>query len=105
MNCSQVLNLEWNELEGNLTSSLGDLSHLEVLNLATNNLQGELPGSLGRLAKLRILELRENQLSSLPKSLSRYYYNAMQQCTFSIMPIDIFFFVHILKKNMIHDAF
>jgi hypothetical protein len=50
-------------LEGNLSSSLGQLKSLEALSVDNNLLSGRIPPDLGSLSSLRSLSLSANQLS------------------------------------------
>ncbi len=57
------LNLENNDLQGNIPSTISNLSSLESLNLSNNTLTGEIPASLGALIELTYLSLHHNNLS------------------------------------------
>ena len=59
------LNLEGNNLVGEIPSSIGQLSKLESLDLSRNHLTGEIPITLGRLEELEWLSLYGNRLSGL----------------------------------------
>lgn len=59
------LDLEFNELEGSIPSSIGDLVHLTLLNLLLNNLTGSIPNEIGNLSELQSLNLGWNNLSGL----------------------------------------
>ncbi|XP_057856072.2 putative leucine-rich repeat receptor-like serine/threonine-protein kinase At2g24130 [Cryptomeria japonica] len=59
-----------NHFNGTIPSSLGQLPHLELLLLDRNNLYGSIPKSLGQAKTLGILSLSENMLSrNIPNSL------------------------------------
>ena len=70
-----LTNLEWldideNQLTGEIPPDLGDLANLEALYLGGNQLSGEIPPELGNLARLRALYLGVNQLSGcVPSNL------------------------------------
>ena len=57
-----VLDLNGNELTGEIPPELGGLPNLAVLNLSGNALRGEIPVELGDLANLQVLDLNENRL-------------------------------------------
>ncbi len=64
------LELYRNELNGNIPSSLGQLSSLERLDLQQNNLSGGIPSAIGDLSHLQLLSLGDNYLTgSIPASL------------------------------------
>src|SRR6266496_174502 len=64
------INLETNNLAGQLPSSIGNLVNLKRLNLYSNQLSGSIPSSIGNLANLQVLVLNGNQLNgAIPSSL------------------------------------
>jgi len=64
------LNLTGQNLEGQITSSLGNLTFLHTLDLSNNNLLGGLP-LLGNLKELRTLYLWRNHLQGIiPDSIA-----------------------------------
>ena len=64
------LDLRANNLEGELPSSLSNLTYLERLDLSENTLSGEIPDALGDLGKLEVLVLNGNELSGeIPSDL------------------------------------
>ena len=64
------LNLEDNQLSGELPPELGNLTNLTKLGLDGNRLTGTIPPELGRLTNLTILWLDHNQLSgTIPPEL------------------------------------
>ncbi len=66
----KVLELSFNNISGNLPESLGNLKNLEILAFNGNNLSGTVPASLGNLKNLKQLHLSSNQLNgTLPESL------------------------------------
>ena len=65
------LELERNQLNGELPPELGNLSRLTELQLQKNQLRGEIPRELGDLSNLKLLGLHSNQLSgTIPGELS-----------------------------------
>ncbi len=63
----RVLELSFNKLTGTLPESLGKLSQLEVLAFNGNFLTGSIPASIGSLTQLKELHLSSNKLSgSIP---------------------------------------
>lgn len=76
----EILSLQGNKFTNGNTASLADvlgkLSNLRVLNLANNEFQDSLPSALGALTKLEVLDLRSNFFSGIiPKTLA---YNSSQ---------------------------
>ena len=66
------LHLGWNNLSGPIPVELSQLTNLESLNLADNALSGPIPVELSRLTNLGNLELHQNDLSGpLPAELGR----------------------------------
>lgn len=66
----QQLDLMNNQLTGTLPAALGSLSNLQYLGLSFNQLSGTIPTVLGNLAALQELHLSHNQLSgSIPSEL------------------------------------
>ena len=64
------LNLYYNQLNGSIPTSLGNLSNLQWLHLYGNQLTGSIPPTLGNLLNLQSLFLFNNQLSgSIPAEL------------------------------------
>lgn len=57
------ISLLFNNMEGELPSSIDQLIHLEVLELSFNKLVGKLPIELGNLFNLKVLALNGNRLS------------------------------------------
>ena len=65
-----ALNLEANNLQGQLPDALNNLANLTTLNLGNNALNGSIPGSIGGLTELTTLILENNQLTgNLPVAL------------------------------------
>uniref|UniRef100_UPI003216A0E0 T9SS type A sorting domain-containing protein n=1 Tax=uncultured Draconibacterium sp. TaxID=1573823 RepID=UPI003216A0E0 len=59
------LQLNNNNLTGEISESIGNLSYLQVLNLSSNNLTGHIPSGLNKLQSLNYLWLSDNKLSGL----------------------------------------
>ena len=57
-----ALNLEFNNLQGNLPEELGNLINLKSINLGFNKITGSLPNSIVELRNLKSLELFMNNL-------------------------------------------
>ncbi|MCF8357116.1 MAG: T9SS type A sorting domain-containing protein [Prolixibacteraceae bacterium] len=66
-----ILDLQNNNLTGNLPDSVGNLTGLGELNLSNNQLTGELPDTIGYLTSLSELYLNNNRFSgTLPESIT-----------------------------------
>ena len=64
------IRLLFNNLEGELPNSIGQLKHLESLELSFNKLKGSIPSEIGNLKKLRILAFNGNNLTGyIPTSI------------------------------------
>lgn len=64
----RLLNLSGNQLGWKIPPSLGEISTLEQLDLSKNNLSGEIPGELSTLSKLAVLNVSSNKLCGrIPK--------------------------------------
>ncbi|BDW93455.1 hypothetical protein MACH07_22870 [Flagellimonas marinaquae] len=57
------LELETNQLVGNIPSSIGSLVHLTDLNLSANQLSGNLPNEMSNFLSIKNLQLHGNNLS------------------------------------------
>lgn len=58
------------QLEGVITTKIGDLSNLNYFSLYNTKVSGEIPSSIGNLSQLKSLELNSNELTGgLPESL------------------------------------
>lgn len=76
------LDLSANNLEGELPSSLSNLTYLQRLDLSGNALAGELPDALGDLEKLEVLALSGNELSGeIPSDLYKLKFMKKMQLT------------------------
>jgi hypothetical protein len=63
LDCLEVLDLRDNKLSGSIPAELGQLSALRCLALLRNELSGAIPAEIGQLAALRTLFLFSNLLS------------------------------------------
>ncbi len=71
----EKLELSFNKIRGSLPVEIGDLTQLKVLAFNGNNLTGILPNSLGNLSSLTQLHLSSNQLSGeIPQSITQLEY-------------------------------
>jgi Leucine-rich repeat (LRR) protein len=81
------LELSFNPISGNIPSELGSLEKLEVLAINGTALSGSIPETLGNLSNLKQLHLSSNQLSgSIPESLG----NLKQIEVFNVFDNDLF---------------
>lgn len=69
------ISLLFNNIEGTLPATIGDLKNLKVLELSFNKLSGSIPMDIGRLESLEVLALNGNNLSgSIPSSIGDLKY-------------------------------
>nr|XP_043621656.1 putative receptor-like protein kinase At3g47110 [Erigeron canadensis] len=69
-----VIQLASKNLQGSLSSYVGNLSFLQVLSLHNNSFQGTIPHELGRLSRLRFLRFSRNKFNGvIPTNLSGCY--------------------------------
>src|SRR6266542_2672811 len=67
-----VIYMGYNNLNGSISSSFGNLVKLNYLWLSNNHLTGSIPSSIGKLANLKELDISDNQLTgSIPSSIGR----------------------------------
>tara|TARA_R100001369_G_scaffold44024_1_gene70125 strand:+ start:2436 stop:3146 length:711 start_codon:yes stop_codon:yes gene_type:complete len=57
------ITLLFNNVEGTIPSSIGNLSNLETLELSFNKISGELPTTIGNLTNLEVLAFNGNNLT------------------------------------------
>lgn len=62
-NCVISIELQNNNLTGNIPEIIGTFSHLQTLYLYNNNLSGGIPKTIGALSMLEKLHLAENELT------------------------------------------
>lgn len=66
------LNLQVNQLSGSIPTEFGNLTCLEWLNLTSNKLTGSIPAELGKLVNLNNLYLPNNQITgTIPTEIRR----------------------------------
>ncbi|XP_059644875.1 probable LRR receptor-like serine/threonine-protein kinase At3g47570 [Cornus florida] len=66
----QIIDLSWNQISGNIPSTLGAFQSIGSINLSGNSFWGPIPESFGNLITLDFIDLSHNNLSgSIPKSL------------------------------------
>ncbi|ESQ46297.1 hypothetical protein EUTSA_v10000632mg [Eutrema salsugineum] len=65
------LDLSNNLLSGQIPSLIGNLLHLTSLNLSYNQFLGQIPSSIGNLSHLTSLHLSDNQLGQIPSSIKK----------------------------------
>ncbi len=71
----QVLELSFNKLSGTIPTEIGNLQELKVLAFNGNDLNGEIPSSIGNLTNLTQLHLSSNYLiGELPNSIADLKY-------------------------------
>ncbi|GKV47430.1 hypothetical protein SLEP1_g54334 [Rubroshorea leprosula] len=64
------LYLDYNQLNGSILDSIGQLSKLELIDLSNSQLNGSIPNNIEQLSKLEWIDLSRNQLSgSIPNSI------------------------------------
>ncbi|MGB3345566.1 MAG: hypothetical protein WBA61_16775 [Aequorivita sp.] len=99
------LELSFNSISGGIPAGLGNLKELEVLAINGANLQGNIPAELGNLINLKQLHLSSNQLSgSIPLSLGYLpeieVFNVFDNQLEGEVPIQLSYGVH-LKQLMV----
>lgn len=62
-NTVTAIDLGFNNLQGELPESIGNLKNLESLKLFFNQLNGSLPAAVGNLKKLKVLDLNSNAIT------------------------------------------
>jgi Leucine-rich repeat (LRR) protein len=65
------ISLRYNNIDGSIPESFGDLQYLEKIRFDENNLSGVLPNSIGNLKSLKLLQIYSNYLNApLPDSIT-----------------------------------
>ncbi|KAH9722934.1 protein kinase domain-containing protein [Citrus sinensis] len=65
-----ILNLGYNNLQGQIPTEIGNLQNLDTLVLSANNLSGPIPPTIFNISTLTVLNLISNQLSGhLPSTI------------------------------------
>lgn len=73
--------LNYNNFEGHIPASIGNISGLDTLDLSSNNFIGQVPSSLGRLGMLTFLNLQTNMLEA--KDIESWeFIGALSNCSF-----------------------
>lgn len=90
----KVLELSFNNLSGNLPETLGDIKTLEVLALNGNFIEGQIPSSYGNLSELKLLHLSSNKLSGeIPTTINNLQnlevFNVFQNNLTGDLPIEL----------------
>ncbi|HAT63459.1 MAG TPA: hypothetical protein DCS66_02505 [Flavobacteriaceae bacterium] len=90
----KVLELSFNNISGELPESLGDITTLEVLALNGNFIEGSIPASFGNLSGLKHLHLSSNKLSGeIPNSINNLenleVFNVFQNNLSGDLPIEL----------------
>ncbi len=62
-NTVTAIDLGFNNLQGELPESIGDLKNLESFKLFFNQLNGDLPATIGNLKNLKVLDLNSNAIT------------------------------------------
>lgn len=100
-----AINLMFNNLEGKLPISIGDLNHLESLELSFNKISGKLPAALGKLKKAKILAFNGNNLSgTIPNqignmpALTELHLSSNKIC--GLVPVNIGDLKHLKVLNL-----
>ncbi|KAL6567803.1 Protein NSP-INTERACTING KINASE 3 [Orobanche gracilis] len=80
----QSVLLQNNRIRGSIPDVIGKLEKLETLDLSNNKLTGEIPSSVGDLMNLNYLRLNNNSLSgTIPQSLSNAHNLILVDLTFN----------------------
>ncbi|KAG0499679.1 hypothetical protein HPP92_004370 [Vanilla planifolia] len=67
-----LIDLKFNRLTGQIPDEIGDCRSLQTLDLSFNNIRGDIPFSISNLKKLENLILKSNQLTGpIPSTLSQ----------------------------------
>jgi Leucine-rich repeat (LRR) protein len=90
----KTLELSFNKITGPIPSEIGLLSKLEVLGLNGNNIEGGIPSTIGSLSALKELHLSSNKIDGrIPSSLSNLtnleVFNVFDNSIFGTLPIEL----------------
>lgn len=90
----KVLELSFNKLSGPIPQEIGELQNLETLALNANDLTGSIPSSLGNLTKLKQFHLSSNKLKGkVPASLAALsqleVFNVFDNNLYGSLPLEI----------------
>lgn len=88
------LELSFNPISGNIPAELGNLLQLEILAINGTAVSGSIPESLGNLSNLKQLHLSSNQLSgTIPKSLGNLkkieIFNVFDNDLYGTLPVEL----------------
>jgi len=93
----ESLNFAFNELTGNLPTSLGYLKNLRTIRLKGNKLSGSIPSSIGNLSYLTLLDLSDNIMNGTIAS------NIGQLTELLTLDLDGNFWEGTLTENHFHN--
>ncbi len=88
------LELSFNSISGSIPAELGNLEQLEVLAINGTSLNGGIPESLGKLSNLKQLHLSSNKLNgTIPKSLGNLknieIFNVFDNDLYGSLPVEL----------------
>lgn len=88
------LELSFNPISGNIPAELGNLLQLEILAINGTAVSGSIPESLGNLSNLKQLHLSSNQLSgTIPESLGNLksieIFNVFDNDLYGTLPVEL----------------
>ena len=94
LNHLKVLELSFNNISGELPESLGDIKTLEVLALNGNFIKGVIPASFGNIINLKLLHLSSNELSGeIPSTINNLQnlevFNVFQNNLSGDLPLEL----------------
>src|SRR5690554_744672 len=104
------LELSFNPISGTIPAELGNLKELEILAINGANLQGNIPAELGNLISLKQLHLSSNQLSGhIPSSVGYLpeieVFNVFDNKLEGALPIQLSYGVHLKQLIVAKNNF